>query len=684
VLRTRKQRHERAERAGSEPRTQRRAWVPTALLAGLVATSTLLRLFAGLQIPSPWYTPDEQVYGELGRSLYRLGRFEIFDATPAFYSLIYPLLVGLPLNLSDRELGYDVLKAVQALAMSLTAVPVYLWGRSLMRPAPALAAAALALAAPGLAFTGFIMTEVAFYPVLTLAAWASARALARPTLGNQAIALAAILVAVLTRLQAVVLLPAFLIALALKVAFDRTWLRGLRPFGPTAAAMAVLVGGWLTVSALARGSVLGAYGVTGESGYGVERALRFVLYHAGDVVLFTAVVPVAALVLLVFECVAGRERSPDARAFVAVAVAFSALSTASVGVFASRFVGRLAERNLIALAPIVFLALALWIDRGAPRPRIALIAASALCLGLLLSVPWDDFVSAAAEPDALSVIPLLELRAAYPDVDLGLTLGIAAAELLAVFAFLPRRLIWLLPTGLAALLAAGSVVVSREVTANARGFRVAVVGAENRWIDAAVDGPVAYVYGGEQSWSAGAPAWMNAFWNRRLEAVYMLFDARVAGPMPERTVWPAADGRLLSPEGRPIVEPYAVVSRRMSVVGDLVAVTQTSMGLWRLRGPLRLSTRTSGIDPTGVIAVEGRLLVYDCRGGELRLALSSPVDQQVDLLRDGQTVRTARLEAGKRLEDVIPAVVGKARTCAFKIIVESTLRAERLEFVRSA
>src|SRR2546430_13472755 len=37
------------------------------------------------------------------------------------------------LSLGDLDAGYTVLKAVQALVMSLAAVPVYLWGRSLDR-----------------------------------------------------------------------------------------------------------------------------------------------------------------------------------------------------------------------------------------------------------------------------------------------------------------------------------------------------------------------------------------------------------------------------------------------------------------------------------------------------------------------------------------------------------------------
>ena len=65
--------------------------------------------------------------------------------------------------------------------MSLAAVPAYLWARSLVSRSWALAAAALAVAVPGLTYSGLVMTEVLFYPLLVLAAWAAAEAIARPS-----------------------------------------------------------------------------------------------------------------------------------------------------------------------------------------------------------------------------------------------------------------------------------------------------------------------------------------------------------------------------------------------------------------------------------------------------------------------------------------------------------------------
>src|SRR5438876_6380974 len=181
-----------------------------ALVALLVLVSAALRFWAATRIPTPWITPDEETYALLGRSLYSSGSFEILGQKTHFYSLVTPALAGAPLRLGDLGAGYTLLKGVQALFMSLAAVPVYLWTRTLASRTPALLAAALTLAIPGLAYSGLVMTEVAFYPLAVLAAWAMARALARPALGNQLLAVAVAVTAAATRLQAVVLVPVFL------------------------------------------------------------------------------------------------------------------------------------------------------------------------------------------------------------------------------------------------------------------------------------------------------------------------------------------------------------------------------------------------------------------------------------------------------------------------------------------
>src|SRR4029079_4934261 len=103
------------------------------------------------------------------------------------------------------------------------------------------------------------MSEVAFYPVVVLAAWATAAAVESPTWRRQLLCVGAVAVAVGTRLQAVVLLGALPCAILLDAAFRRQPLR-LRRFTPALGAMALLAAIWGASRVGAHESVLGAYG----------------------------------------------------------------------------------------------------------------------------------------------------------------------------------------------------------------------------------------------------------------------------------------------------------------------------------------------------------------------------------------------------------------------------------------
>src|SRR4051812_23432446 len=126
------------------------------LVAALVAVSAGVRYAAARGVPTPWVAPDEQLYGLLARSLADTGHLQVLGAPVGFYSLVYPALIALPLSLDDLALGYELAKAVGALVLSLTAVAVYLWGRTAMRRRWALCAAVLTLACGGLTYAGML------------------------------------------------------------------------------------------------------------------------------------------------------------------------------------------------------------------------------------------------------------------------------------------------------------------------------------------------------------------------------------------------------------------------------------------------------------------------------------------------------------------------------------------------
>ena len=634
------------------------AW---SVLAALVAVSTIVRAWAALRIPTPWIAADEMIYAELGRSLWETGHLSILGADTAFYSLVYPALIGLPLALFDTEHGYDVARIIQSLAMSLAAVPVFLWGRRLMSERWALAAAALTLSIPGLAYSGLLMTETIFYPLVVLSAWLAARALAEPTRLGQALLLATVALTILTRLQGVVLVPSFALAIALYAAAGRTTAPLVRLW-PSLAGLALL-----GAAVLAAG--LGAYEPAGTVSYGLGDALRYGVYHAADLLLLVGVVPACAVVALALA----RPETPAVRAYLAVTCALTLGFVAQVGLFASRYVGRLAERDLLGLAPLFFLGLCVWLDRGAPRSRrsSALVAFGAAALVLTLPLGW--LVHEAALPDAFALIPVWQLG------DYGLVVWSFTVVAVLAFALLPRRALTLVPLVLAAVFIASSVTVSRYVAGEASTLKTSFFGgAAPTWVDAAASGEVAYFYDGEPHWNA---VWSYAFWNRAIRRVYVLEGAkRVPGPLPQTRVDPFPVGVLADD-----APPYVLGSTAFTFRGeataslDQVGLVQRGLVLWRSDPPLRLRTVLTGVQAVGDIYGPATMTVYDCPGGSFELTLiakGAPVT--VRLETGGQTLERT-LQAEEIWRPSIAVAAGSI--CALALTPSGLVGSTRFEFV---
>jgi hypothetical protein len=96
--------------------------------------------------------------------------------------------------------------------------------------------------------------------------------------------------------------------------------------------------------------------------------------------------------------------------FFAVAASFSAFLLVEVAAFATLpTVQRLEERNIFYLAPFFLIALLVWVERGARRPRLAL-AAAALAAALPATVPYTRFIGVEATADTLALLPWWKLR----------------------------------------------------------------------------------------------------------------------------------------------------------------------------------------------------------------------------------------------------------------------------------
>ena len=242
--------------------------------------------------------PDEAIYADRAVSLWRHGSVAVFRGSGAGYGLLYPLFAGAPLVFGSLA----TLKLLQAFVMSLAAVPVFFYGRRLMAPSYALLAAALTLASPLLLYSGLVMTEVLFYPVAALTLLAITRAVETAGVRDQAVALVMVVAAAATRTQAVV----FVLVLAAAALLDSLLARDrarLRSFWPT-----WTVFGAFVFVALATPGVFGAYAGVVNGGYPIVLSFRLTYEHLAYLALSTAVLPFAALVVLLVED-RGRDRA---------------------------------------------------------------------------------------------------------------------------------------------------------------------------------------------------------------------------------------------------------------------------------------------------------------------------------------------------------------------------------------
>ncbi len=626
-------------------------------LAGLVVFSSVFRYGLSRRVVAPWIMVDELIYSELAKSFASTGHFLVRDVHHGAYPVVYPLLIAPAWRVFGSAAdAYAAAKTIGSVAMSLTAIPVYLLARRVLRPAWALCAAGLAVAVPSMMYTGTLMTETVFYPVFACVVLALVLALERPTLRRQSILLGLCLLAFLTRPQAIVLIPAVACApLALAWLDRRRLLRVAAEFRVLYGVLAGAVVGVLVVQ-LARGrspyDVLGSYNVTGHQHYSAGQVLKWVLYHVAELDLYLGIVPFAAFVLLV---ALGRSLDRPLRIFLAAAVPLVALLLLEVAAFASVLSPRVEERNLFYVAPLFLIALLAWIERGMPRPARAAAGAAVVAAALPGALPYHSLIGIPAEADTLALMPLWWLQETVVGVDTIPVLVVVAAAVIAslFFAVSPRYAL-----ALPLVVLAWFAFTTERVERFHHGFPKASIGAlfqgitadKRDWVDAAVgrNADVAFVFSGAHPTEQPLPLWENEFFNRSIGPVYDLRQ-RSMGDLPETPVHQRADGILLLPDGRPVRSRYVLSDTSVPLAGAVIGRDDVrGMVLRRTDGVVAIASRVSGIFPDGW---SGRHVTYTrlrCSGGTLTAFFAS----DTHLFSGPQTIA-----AGGRSTSLDPAQV---------------------------
>jgi hypothetical protein len=628
-----------------EPLTRNPGRTAAVALGGMLLVAVAARLLLSREIASPWIMIDELLYSEMAKSFATSGHFLVRDAPTGLNNVVYPALISPAWLAHPMGTTYGIAKAINVVVMTSTAIPLYLWARRLVSPVFALLTVALTLLMPSFVYTGMLMTENAFLPAFVLAAFAVALALERPTLIRQVAVFAAILLAIAIRYQGLVLLLVLPLAILLKVVFElraeprpRPWPFLWRELRRYWISFTLLAAGALLYIGLqaARGHTLsgglGSYQVVAGHQYSFGAVRHWVLLHFAEFGFSVGMIPASAFLLLLGLAFRRRgTRSEAERAFLAVTAAAVPLVVIEVAAFASRFSLRIEDRYMFFLAPLLFLALALWLDRGIPRPRVLAVAAGVIPAALLFALPLASLLNVSIYSDTFGLIPVLRLStvlSGIPEARRVLLIGGVAAA--AVFVFWPRRA-WpqvVLPSAVAAFLVLSSYPVVGALRDYSQNLR-ATAGLQESpsWMDARLgtgSARASFLLGTTSDiWPETVSLWQQEFWNRSLGPVYNLSTPEPAGG-PETPVGLApATGLVVSKlTGQTVRSPLVVSNLSFGLVGRLIAA-HPPFALYRTTGPLRVAEARSGIYGDGWMSADAAYTRYVAsRPGRLAVTLS--------------------------------------------------------------
>jgi hypothetical protein len=416
-------------------------------LAAIVLLSTLFRAAIGRGIVAPFIMVDEVIWAELARGIADAGEPLLRGQPDPGYSVVYPLVLSPVYALFDSlPDAYEAVKIVNAVLMSLAALPAYFLARRVLGAGMSVLAALLAVAVPSLAYTGTVMTENVFYPLFLVVVLVLMLVLERPSVLRVGLLVAFLGLALATRVQALALVPGALLAPVLLALLSRGSLKDAvvryRVLYGVVLGLGVLVLGGQLASGGSLQDLLGAYSPVGDASYDVGEVLHYLLWHVAELDLYLLVVPVAATIVLV-----GTARSLDGplQAFLATTVALTLFLVPVVAAFASVFSDRIEERNLFYLAPLYVIALLAWVERGASRPRVLAPVAAVVSALLVLAIPFERFLTTSAITDTLMLLPLWSLQDRIGEDWIALAATALAAGLAAAFLFVPRRYALALP-----------------------------------------------------------------------------------------------------------------------------------------------------------------------------------------------------------------------------------------------
>jgi hypothetical protein len=608
---------ERVEEARPRPsRTATDRLLAAVPLASIYLWLCIVYAYEAWRHVTPWLFTDELETTQISRSIAATGHAARRGEPYSLHSL-YPVLLAPVWLIHDVATAYSGVKYLDVFVMTSVLFPTYFLARLVVRRGWALFAAMGAAAIPSLAYSSWIVEETFAYPYAALCFLLIAKALIERSRGWIISAIVASAVAPYVRGELVVI-PIMVVFAVAFAAWSSDWGRSRRAtwsWGDYIGIFVLVAGAIITVSAIGSHHSQEWYGVTT---YWKHRIFVLGDWAAGALTIGLGVIPlVFGLAALVPARGEVRERPVQIVRCVSAAgiIGFGLYTGMKAAYLSTVFATRVEERNLIYIAPLLFVCTALVFERKRAN-LVALAAAAAYGLYLVVGTPFQMGVQLYS--DALGFSILQQANRYYewtPTAAQWLLIGIlvVGVALLVAATLLPRFraaatgvaitvavgiLAWNVTGEISA--AAGTVSISRQLEATLR--------HPFTWVDQVAHGkPTLYL---AQGVADPNPEWELEFWNRSIVTVNSL-DATLGGPGPSGTPNITADGRVywsIDPNAPGRLYDYAVEDWPcVDFAGHVAAVHLYNGGaaalkVWkliRLTKPNRLRAECSGLYADG-------------------------------------------------------------------------------------
>lgn len=617
--------------------------------------------------PVPTIFSDENEMAQLSRAIAHTGEAARRGVPYGLASLVAYFLAPV-WWLGTTAAQYSAAKLLLVLTMTATVFPAYALARLVVSPWYALAAAGGATAVPALAYSPILVEEPLAYPLATLALFLIARALVAPGWRRILPAVIVSAAAAATRTQLSVLFAVLVLGL-LWIAWQSERGRRWRATWST--------WDWVGAVALVVGAALGFSAVVGHfstswrntTGFYKGRIFDHGASAIGALAIGIGILPLVAGIAALARP-KGEPGDPKTRAFVTTTTAALACFVWYAGIkgayLSTVFATQIVERNVIYLAPPLFAATALAIERGVGR-WWAVGVAAVFTIYVVAATPLELDNYPYYEAHGLSIAAFANRVWGWPQGRIETALIVACV--LAIAVVLALR--WLRRGSTSFVVVAGvaaAVVVTWSLTAEvyaasgeqrlSRQIRRNIPG-ELDWVDRAPGCGSTVVLG--QQITDPTNIQVTEFFNTSIRKMWSLDGTaiNVGGPIltPDLA---AANGTLHPAPGTNCALALNGVELRAPVVATKRIDKKDIDTLYRVDGaPLRLRSAVTGISSDGWLT--GTMEQPDvARGSYTRYDVSQdgPGFAVLQLSRIGWCPRPGKRTVGRVTVRVGPVAVG--------------------------